>query len=389
MSVGRFRTDPRAVSLLRHSYAHPMMPTITETPVTSEADHAVTRPRFTRDNLATLQGHILAEEEKHPQAKGDLSWILSAMSLAAKTIANKVRRARIEDVLGDHGEANIHGEGQQKLDVIANEILLRCLGARPSVAVVASEEDEEPTIIRRGHEGGKYCVIFDPLDGSSNLDVCVSVGTIFSILRNDPTIPGAVETLCQPGSRQVAAGYILYGSSTVFVLTTGSGVDMFVLDQAIGSFVLVKRNISIPRSGATYSVNEGYRDTFPEGYTRYLDWAHRQGYSLRYIGSMVADVHRTLMKGGVFLYPPTKKNPEGKLRLMYEANPMAMIIEQAGGRAVTGSAGPEPSSSGGGRGQGEGPSPDRILDIVPTSIHQRTPLVIGSPDEVDAVLRHL
>ncbi len=160
-------------------------------------------------------------------------------------------------------------------------------------------------------EGGKYCVVFDPLDGSSNLDVCVSVGTIFSILRNDPAIPGAVETICQPGSQQVAAGYILYGSSTVFVLTTGRGVDMFVLDPAIGSFVLVKRSIVVPAQGKTYSVNEANRLAFPDGLNRYLDWAHTHGYSSRYVGSMVADIHRTLLKGGVFLYPPTKKNQAG------------------------------------------------------------------------------
>jgi fructose-1,6-bisphosphatase I len=239
---------------------------------------------------------------------------------------------------------------------------------------VASEEDEEPTILRRGSEGGKYCVVFDPLDGSSNLDVCVSVGTIFSILRNDPTIPGVVETLCQPGTAQVAAGYILYGSSTVFVLTTGNGVDMFVLDPAIGSFVLVKSKIRIPTAGKSYSVNEAYKHTFPTGFSRYLDWTQDNGYSSRYIGSMVSDVHRILLKGGVFLYPPTKKNPEGKLRLMYEANPMGMIIEQAGGKAVIGAT----SRPGG-----------RLMDIVPTSIHQRTSVVMGSSDEVDAVLRHL
>src|SRR4249920_739989 len=165
-----------------------------------------------RQNITSLQSHILLEAERYPELSGDLTWILSALSLAAKTIAAKVRRARIEDVLGEHGAANVHGESQQKLDVIANDILMTCLGTRPSVAVVASEEDEEPTILRRATEGGKYCVIFDPLDGSSNLDVCVSVGTIFSILRNDPDKPGAVETLCQPGTRQVAAGYILYGS---------------------------------------------------------------------------------------------------------------------------------------------------------------------------------
>jgi fructose-1,6-bisphosphatase I len=216
--------------------------------------------------------------------------------------------------------------------------------------------------------------VFDPLDGSSNLDVCVSVGTIFSILRNDPLIQGAVETICQPGRTQVAAGYILYGSSTVFVLTTGNGVDMFVLDPAIGSFVLVKSKIRIPDAGKTYSVNEAYRHTFPAGFGKYLDWAHDNGYSSRYIGSMVSDVHRILLKGGVFLYPPTKKNPEGKLRLMYEANPMAMIVEQAGGRAVVGASGTPYA---------------RLLDVQPTTIHQRTSVVMGSKNEVDAVLEHL
>jgi len=326
-----------------------------------------------RPNLKSLQSHILQEESRYPGAGGDFTWILSALSLAAKTIAAQVRRARIEDVLGEHGEANVHGESQQKLDVIANDILMTCLGNRPTVAVVASEEDEEPTILRRGTEGGKYCVVFDPLDGSSNLDVCVSVGTVFAILRNDPAEPGATETLCQAGTRQVAAGYILYGSSTVFVLTTGNGVDKFVLDPNIGSFVLVKSRIRIPEAGRHYSVNEAYRQTFPAGIGQYLDWAHGAGYSSRYIGSMVSDVHRILLKGGVFLYPPTHRNPEGKLRLMYEANPMAFVVEQAGGRAV---AGPGPD---GGR---------RFLDIQPSSIHERTSLVVGSPVEVEAVLRH-
>jgi fructose-1,6-bisphosphatase I len=253
---------------------------------------------------------------------------------------------------------------------------MTCLGSRPTVAVVASEEDEEPTILRRGADGGKYCVVFDPLDGSSNLDVCVGVGTIFSILKNDPSVPGAVETLCQAGACQVAAGYILYGSSTVFVLTTGRGVDMFVLDPSIGSFVLVKSGVRIPLAGKTYSVNEANRPTFPEGFQRYLDWAHAEGYSSRYIGSMVADVHRTLLKGGVFFYPPTGQNPQGKLRLMYEANPMALIVEQAGGRAVATAAHESRDKI------------TRILDIVPSSIHQRTSVLLGSPAEVDAVVRH-
>lgn len=327
-------------------------------------------------NITSLQSHILQEEAHHPGATGDFSLILSALALAAKAIGAKVRCARIEDVLGEGGTSNVHGEHQQKLDVIANHILMTCLGSRPTIAVVASEEDDEPTILKRGVDGGKYCVVFDPLDGSSNLDVCVGVGTIFSILKNDPTIPGAVETLCQPGSSQVAAGYILYGSSTVFVLTTGRGVDMFVLDPSIGSFVLVERGVRIPAAGKIYSVNEAYRRTLPAGIQRYLDWAHGEGYSSRYIGSMVADVHRTLVKGGVFLYPPTKKDPQGKLRLMYEANPMAMLVEQAGGVAVA------PSLV-------EGEPAARILDIVPEGIHQRTSVVLGSPHEVEHVLEHL
>lgn len=324
-----------------------------------------------RPNIMSLQSHILQGEANSPGSTGDFTWILSAMSLAAKAIAHKVRLARIEDVLGDMGGSNVHGEAQQKLDVIANDILMTCLGNRPSVAVVASEEDDEPTLLRRGADGGKYCVVFDPLDGSSNLDVSVGVGTIFSILRNDPAISSAVETLCQPGTKQVAAGYVLYGSSTVFVLTTGRGVDMFVLDPSIGSFVLVKSQLRVPETGKIYSVNEANKKTFPVGFSKYLDWAHENGYSSRYIGSMVADVHRTLLKGGVFMYPPTKKNPEGKLRLMYEANPIAMIMEQAGGAAITGT------------------KAGRILDVQPTSIHQRTSVVLGSAREVEATARHL
>ncbi len=338
--------------------------------------HTPTQPQrrsSDRQNITSLQSHILSEEARYPNSTGDFTWILSAISLAGKAIANKVRRARLDDVLGAHGADNVHGEAQQKLDVIANELLMTCLGGRPTVAVVASEEDDEPTLLRTGSEGGRYCVIFDPLDGSSNLDVSVGVGTIFSILRNDPTIPGAAETICQPGSHQVAAGYVLYGSSTVFVLTTGHGVDMFVLDPAVGSFVLVESQIQIPREGRTYSVNEANRLGFPTGINKYLDWAHGAGYSSRYIGSMVADVHRTLLKGGVFLYPPTRKNPDGKLRLMYEGNPLAFLIEQAGGKAV---AATETSAQ-------------RLLEVQPVSLHQRTSVVLGSPDEVDAVLRHL
>lgn len=322
-----------------------------------------------RDNLTSIQAHILQEERRHPGASGDFSMIISAISLAGKAIAAKVRRANLEDVLGAFGTTNVQGEGQQKLDVIANEIIMKCLGDRVSIAVLASEEDEEPTILRRGSEGGKYCVLFDPLDGSSNLDCAIPVGTIFTILRNDPTIKGSVETVCQPGRDQVAAGYILYGSATVMVLTTGSGVDLFVLDQSVGSFLLVKRGVRIPRSAKTYSVNEAYSSQFPQGYRAFLDDAKQGGYSSRYIGSMVADVHRTLLNGGVFLYPPTAKQPAGKIRMLYEANPLAFIIEQAGGMAYSGL--------------------QRTLDLKPSKLHERTPIAMGSPEQVDALLASL
>ncbi|MCY2959533.1 MAG: class 1 fructose-bisphosphatase [Planctomycetota bacterium] len=324
----------------------------------------------TRDNLTTLQTHILAEEQKYPEASGTFSWILSALALSAKVIADKMRRARIHDVLGSLDSDNVQGERQQKLDVIANEILLRCLGTRSGVAIVASEEDENPTLIQRETGGERpYCVLFDPLDGSSNLDTCGTVGTIFSILRHDRRAQSPEASILQKGTEQAAAGYMLYGSSTVFVLTTGTGVSMFVLDPSIGSFLLVQQNVRIPAAGKTYSVNEGNRQSFPQGYQRYLDWAQSNGYSSRYSGAMVADVHRILLRGGVFLYPPTKKSPEGKLRQLYEVNPMAMIIEQAGGKAVSGTT--------------------RVLESQPKALHQRIACCMGSPDEVDHVVRHL
>ncbi len=320
--------------------------------------------------IMTLQSHILEEQRHHPQASGTFSWILSAMSISAKIIADKVRRARLESVLGSVGTENVQGEVQQKLDVLANEVLLGILGGREGVAIVASEENEEPVILREDSNGmPRYCVLFDPLDGSSNLDICGGVGTIFSILAHNRAT-SANDSLLQPGVRQVAAGYVLYGSSTVFVLTIGKGVDMFVLDPSIGSFMRVERNLSIPEGNKTYSLNEGNRKTFPDGYQRYLDWAQSNDYSSRYAGAMVADVHRILLKGGVFLYPPTKKAPEGKLRLMYEANPMAMIIEQAGGRAFAAPG-------------------QRILDIQPGAIHERTPVVLGATDQVALVMAHL
>lgn len=334
---------------------------------------AKTDSKTLRDDvrITTLQSHILEQQSHYPQASGTFSWILSALSISAKIISDKVRRARLENVLGSVGTENVQGEVQQKLDLLANDVLLRTLGGREGVAIIASEENEEPVILREDTEGvPRYCVLFDPLDGSSNLDICGAVGTIFSILEHKGHGARAQDSLLQPGYKQVAAGYMLYGSSTVFVLTIGKGVDMFVLDPSIGAFMRVERNLMIPSGNKTYSVNEGNRKSFAEGYQRYLDWAQSNAYSARYAGSMVADVHRILLKGGVFLYPPTASAPEGKLRLMYEANPMAMIIEQAGGKTFAAPG-------------------ERVMDIKPTAIHQRTPVILGATDQVALVLAHL
>lgn len=321
-------------------------------------------------SIVTLQSHALQQQARFAD-NGTLAWILSALSISCKIIANQVRRAQLDDVLGTAGAENVQGEQQQKLDVIANEVLLRTLGQREGVAIVASEENEEPVIIRNELQGErKYCVLFDPLDGSSNLDVCGGVGTIFSILRQDRRSAKPDDSLMQAGSQQVAAGYVLYGPSTAMALTLGNGVDLFLLDPAIGAFMRVAENVRIPTANKSYSLNEGNRLSFPAGYQKYLDWAQANNYSSRYAGAMVADVHRILLKGGVFMYPPTKKAPNGKLRLMYEANPMSMLIEQAGGKAFAAPG-------------------QRIMDIVPTDIHQRVPVILGSADEVDRVIAHL
>jgi fructose-1,6-bisphosphatase I len=282
-----------------------------------------------------------------------------------------VRRAGIADVLGITGEQNIQGEIVQKLDRIANETVYRMLDYRGIVGVLGSEEDEEPRFVERGDGPGKYIVLFDPIDGSSNIDVNVSVGTIFSILRRDADDPfehDPMQDVLQPGVRQLAAGYIVYGSSVVLCYTTGAGVHMFTLDPLIGAYVLTREDIKMPETGKIYSVNEANRDSFPDGYRQYLDWAKTKEagpYTLRYIGSLVADFHRTLLKGGIFMYPPTAKAPGGKLRLMYEANPMAFLAEQAGGAATDGEI--------------------RIVEKQPTGLHQRTPLIIGSQNEVNRV----
>jgi len=316
------------------------------------------------DNLLTLGCHLRADKDT-----GSLVEVIEAIALAGKAIAHRVRRARIDDVIGEVGAVNVQGEAQQKLDVISDRLLLECLRACSAVAVYASEEQDGAIVLRTRAAGAEYCVLADPLDGSSNIDVAVSVGTIFSVQRHDRPDGEIERSAVQPGRSQVAAGYILYGSSVVLVLSLGRGVAMYVLDPLLGDFVLVKDGIRVPPAGKTYSINEAYVNGFEPGLKAYLDWAHAAGYGARYIGSMVADVHRTLLKGGVFLYPGTAKAPEGKLRLLYEGSPMAFVIEQATGAASTGRA--------------------PLLDVVPTKLHQRTPVVLGSAGEVEHVLRHL
>jgi fructose-1,6-bisphosphatase I len=273
-------------------------------------------------------------------------------------------------ILGVTRETNIQGEQVQKLDVIANQTVMQFLGNRGNVAIMASEENEEPVVVERDRKRGKYVVVFDPLDGSTNIDVNVSVGTIFSILRRDPDPSGIRDIMAdvlQPGYRQVAAGYVVYGSSTMLVYSAGNGVHGFTLDPSIGAYLMSHEQMTMPPHGTVYSCNEAYAESFPPPYQKYLHHLRSGGpgrtYSSRYIGSLVADFHRTLLRGGIFLYPPTHSHPSGKLRLLYEGNPIAFMAEQAGGLASDGT--------------------QRILDIVPTSLHQRTPLVVGSREEVE------
>ena len=321
--------------------------------------------------VRTIQQHILESQRRlSPQATGEFSWLLSGITLATKIIADHVRRAGLIDILGSMSEKNVSGDIVQKLDVIANETIAACLGYRQNVGIMVSEEDDEPRILQELEERAKYIVLFDPLDGSSNIDVNVSIGTIFSILqrREDKPSGNVMDHILQPGLQQVAAGYVIYSSSTVMAYTTGHGVHMFTLDPSIGAYRLCRENVTMPTTGKIYSVNEAYRAQFPDGVQKYLEWVKTDEAGdrvLRYIGSLVADFHRTLIKGGVFLYPPTKKTPEGKLRLLYEANPLAFIAEQAGGAATDGRR--------------------RILEKQATSLHERTPLLIGSKDEVERV----
>jgi fructose-1,6-bisphosphatase I len=315
----------------------------------------------------TAEQHILLQQkERFPDASGEFSWLLSGITLASKIVGAAVRRAGLDDILGATGETNVQGEQVQKLDHFANTALLQCLGNRGNVGVLASEENEEPEIVLRDPAHGKYVVVFDPLDGSSNIDTNISTGTIFSILRRDPGSQDPCADVLQAGLRQIAAGYVLYGPATMLVYTTGDGVNGFTLDPSIGAFFLSHPNIRIPERGSQYSVNESNFESFPVYCRRFLHWfksgADGHPYTSRYVGSLVADFHRTLLKGGIFFYPPTASSPSGKLRLLYEANPIAFVAEQAGGVASDGHR--------------------RILEIPPESVHQRTPLAVGSPFEM-------
>ena len=286
--------------------------------------------------------------------------------MAGADIGARVRRARINDDIGQTDNVNVQGEVQEKLDIISDECVLRQLKACASAGVYGSEEQPEAVVIRSRAEGGEFCILSDPLDGSSNIDVAAPVGTIFSIFRNERD---GAESVLQAGRDQVASGYVIYGSSTIMVIATHHGVHMYVLDPQSGEYVAVCENLRIPSKKKIYSINEGYTDTFSAAMRRYLVFAHKNGYGARYIGSMVADVHRTLLKGGVFIYPATEDHPSGKLRLMYEANPMSYVIERAGGKASTGT--------------------ERILDVIPSALHQRIPVILGSSTEVDRVDEHL
>ncbi len=325
----------------------------------------------------TLARHIYEEERKYPQATGELSDLLHDLSLAAKVISLEVNKAGLVDILGFTGSSNVHGEEVKKLDVYAHEMLIKAMDHGGHLCVMASEEDENIIHIPEKFNIGKYVLLFDPLDGSSNIDANVSIGTIFSIYRRvtKGDGPGGIEDCLQPGHKQVVAGYIIYGSSTIFCYTAGNGVHCFTLDPSFGEFILSHPNIRIPKKGKIYSINEGNYLYWHPGLKKYIKWLQEEDkstgrpYSSRYIGSMVADIHRTLLYGGIFMYPADIRNPNGKLRLMYECNPLAFIVEQAGGRAIDGRM--------------------RLLEIQPKELHQRTPIFIGSEEDVNMLEKFL
>lgn len=321
------------------------------------------------DHVMTLEEFIIESQNRFPGATGELSQLLRDIALAAKIISREINKAGITSILGQAGTLNVHGEAVKRLDLFADEQLIHSLDRSLITCMVISEENDG--IVRLRSQSGRYIVYMDPLDGSSNIDVNVSVGSIFSIYMRKPSFHGPVSEAdaLQPGDRQVAAGYVLYGSSTMLVYTTGLGVSTFTLDPSLGEFLLAERELRMPSRGSIYSINEGSYRGWPEGVKRYIKYCQQEDpstdrpYTTRYIGSLVADVHRTLIKGGIFMYPTSRIHPEGKLRLMYECNPLAFLVEQAGGLATDGRR--------------------RIMEIEPTGIHQRIPLFIGSKETVE------
>ncbi len=321
----------------------------------------------------TLEEYIIERQEDFQYSTGELSRLLNSILLAARVVTYKVNKAGLVDIIGGVGSTNVQGEDQQKLDVYANEVFIQTLINREIVCGIASEENDNFITIKGLDEGhnNKYVVLMDPLDGSSNIEVNVSVGTIFSIYRRVSPVgtPVTMDDFLQPGVNQVAAGYILYGTSTMMVYTAGKAVNGFTLNPAIGSFYLSHPNMTFPDLGKIYSVNEGNYVHFPQGVKDYIKYCQEEKedrpYTTRYIGSLVSDFHRNMMKGGIYMYPPTSKAPEGKLRLLYECNPMALIAEKAGGKATDGF--------------------KRILELDPKELHQRVPFYCGNAEMVDKV----
>jgi fructose-1,6-bisphosphatase I len=329
--------------------------------------NAAQETALSRD-FTTLSRHVLAHLGSYSPDAYDLSALMSRIGLAGKMISRHLSHAGlVEDALGVTGEINVQGEAVKKMDQYANRVFIRAFEQSGLVCRLASEEMEEPYYIPENCPIGRYTLLFDPIDGSSNIDANLAVGSIFSVRQQEGIDEnGEAKDLLQPGHKQIAAGYILYGSSTMLVYSIGKGVHAFTLDPSLGEFILSQENIRIPQHGPTYSINEGNYCQWEEPMRDYIRYIHRQpGYSARYSGALVADIHRILFQGGVFLYPGTVDRPDGKLRLLYESAPLAYLVTQAGGRAIAGK--------------------DEILDIVPQKLHARTPLIIGSSDNVTVV----
>lgn len=326
--------------------------------------------------LITLERHIIEGERSHPEATGEFSGLLHGLSLAAKLVWREVTKAGLVNILGKTDRMNISGDVIKKLDEFADVTIYKAMDHLGHLCVMASEENEDLLHIPEHYPNGKYVLLYDPLDGSGNIDANITIGTIFSIYKRvTPSGPGTMEDVLQPGNRQAAAGYILFGSSMMFVYSTGHGVHGFTLDPSVGEFLLSHENIRIPSKGTIYSTNEGNFGRWSpqmQKYIQYLkqeDGATGRPYSSRYIGSLVADVHRTMLYGGIYCYPGDTKNPQGKLRLMYENNPLSYIVEQAGGASANGVI--------------------RTMDIRPTSLHERAPLFIGSGEDVRTAMKFL